>query len=126
MPDRLAELARQRALVQEHLEWLDREIANAARKSSANPADPAPSASFPSTPSVARLPQEHASPAHSDLNTGGTPVLPTDPDAILAQYRVAPATLQKDIRKGCFLYFAVALAVLVLGIGFFYVVIRSR
>ena len=32
MSDRLAELVRQRALVQEHLAWLDREIARAAQK----------------------------------------------------------------------------------------------
>lgn len=41
MPDRLAELKRQRALVAEHLQWLDREIA-AADSSAVTPADPTP------------------------------------------------------------------------------------
>ena len=40
MPDRLAELRRQRALVQEHLAWLEREIAATEKTPSATrPAD---------------------------------------------------------------------------------------
>jgi hypothetical protein len=125
MSDRLAELARQRALVQEHLAWLDREIADAARKSPANPAGPASPASLLPMPNAPQLPQAHESSAGGNLNPGGTPVLPSDPDAILTQYRVAPGALKEDVRKGCFLYFAIALVVLALGVGLLYVVIHS-
>jgi hypothetical protein len=100
MPDRLAELRRQRALIADHLAWLDREIEAAASTSMA--LEPA------------------SQPA--------TPKLPLAPAAILAAVQPAPATtvspesdahthllpehqqanVKQDVRRGCFLYFALA------------------
>jgi hypothetical protein len=89
--DRLAELKRQRALLQEHVAWLDREITAEQIKTSqpANVAAPAPQPS----PAAAANPAPSATP---------------DADALIGQYSSSPESLQSDVRKGCFLYFAIA------------------
>lgn len=75
--------------MQEHLAWLDREIA----------AESGPPAA-PSAPAVAAPP---------------TPPAAADADALIAQYSSSPESLHKDVRKGCLLYFALAsLAVIAL------------
>ncbi len=107
MADRLEELVRQRALVQEHLAWLNREIARAAESARmgvppSGPADPAkPGAEQPCVPPGA--------------------LTPVAADDILARYQVSPATVKRDVRLGCALYFAAALvlvATLVAGLYF--------
>jgi hypothetical protein len=86
MSDRLTELQRQRALVQEHLAWLDREIAAAQGSRRPTPAV------MPVSPAM----QVPVSPS------------PADSEAILSQYRREPGTIKSDTRKGCFLYFVLA------------------
>ena len=112
MADRLAELLRQRALLQEHLAWLDREIAKASN--SASPAltalpilkPPLLAPSIPAPPTtVRRLPLASSAPVIAPAADARA----DDADEILEQYRVAPAALQTDIRKGCLLYFIGAL-----------------
>ncbi len=112
MADRLAELLRQRALLQEHLAWLDREIAKASN--SASPAltalpilkPPLLAPSIPAPPTtVRRLPLAASAPVIAPAADARA----DDADEILEQYRVAPAALQTDIRKGCLLYFIGAL-----------------
>ena len=39
-------------------------------------------------------------------------VLPADAEKILAQYQTEPTSLKSDVKKGCFLYFFLALAAL--------------
>ena len=124
MSDRLRELHRQRALLQDHLAWLDREIANAGENRS-------PASSVPVAPVVSPAPltvapvavTSNPAPAHAP------PPAPLGPlpaaDTILEKYRVAPASLQQDVRKGCFLYFAAAFAVLALGVIALYYALRS-
>lgn len=103
MSDRLSELQRQRALVQEHLAWLEREIAQAT---CTRPSPPAPSeqASVPRTPLPASAPDQ-------------------------AQHQPAPAlaaedpqekagAMAADARRGCLIAFAVGMVLffaLVLG-----------
>ena len=112
MADRLAELLRQRALLQEHLAWLGREIAKASN--SASPAltalpilkPPLLAPSIPAPPTtVRRLPLAASAPVIAPAADARA----DDADEILEQYRVAPAALQTDIRKGCLLYFIGAL-----------------
>lgn len=92
MSDRLAELRRQRQLIQEHLAWLDHEIAAAG---AAPPeAAPEPAAAANNAPAP-KPPVESAAVA-------------AEADALLRQYSSSPESLQKDVRKGCFLYFALA------------------
>lgn len=95
MSDRLSQLHRQRALLQEHLAWLDREIA--AEQPTAQPGTK-PAA--PPASSAAVVP-------------AATEALATD---ILAQYQSDPASVKEDVKKGCFLYFFLAFAVVGIGV----------
>ena len=100
MSDRLAELRRQRALVQEHLAWLEREIAQAERT-------PVEAATFP--PPFAAPAFRATSPVESGL--AAPPVMPAGTEAadqILDKYRVPATSVQSDVRKGCFLYLVAA------------------
>ncbi|MGC4071745.1 MAG: hypothetical protein QM760_04380 [Nibricoccus sp.] len=114
MSDRLNELLRQRAAIQAHLDWLDREIAHA--RSSA----PAPAGSTPTPASSAETPlPSSATTSLTPPEAGGT-----NPDAILAGYQQDPKNIHTDVRKGCLLYFFGAFLVLGLLVASFYFVNR--
>ncbi len=87
MPDRLDDLRRQRALVQEQLAWLDREIASLKQ--------PSP----PSTP-VADAPGSRLVPP------------PVDPAFEVPNYEPDPMSAQRDTRRGCLLLAALVLVLL--------------
>ncbi len=93
MSDRLADLQRQRALAQEQVAWFDREIARETRQVSAT----VPPAAVP----AALKPLASAAIDHTA-------------DEIIAQYQQNPLTTEKDVKKGCYLYFACAMGVVVL------------
>lgn len=100
--DRLKDLQRQRALAQEQLAWLEREI---ARESGLeiSPAPSLPPAPGPQTPAV----------------SPGAPTVAqaaADAEAILAQYRPAPDAVSGNVKRGCYLYFFGALGLLLLGV----------
>jgi len=116
MSDRLAELHRQRLLVQEHLAWLDREIAEASEWSESVP-------SAQPFPRQSREPLASASPvafkpALKSVSASELPRATVTPaaEAILEEYRVAPATVRSDVKKGCLLYVLAAFALLALGV----------
>lgn len=109
VPDRLAELRRQRQLMQEHLAWLDREIAAAGSP----PADPAPIAEPAANPAIS---QPAPTPASG----------PDEADALLRQYTASPESLQKDVRKGCFLYFALASLAVIALVAVLYFALSKR
>ena len=113
MSDRLAELRRQRALAQTRLSGLDREIAAAA----ANADSPADSS-----------PRQEAAPATVAPNSAAGPVPPpaSAADSILERYRTEPGTLQRNVRQGCFLYFAAACVLFGLGVLAMYFLISAR
>lgn len=118
--DRLAELHRQRALLQEHLAWLDREIVEASP-----PTKPSGSGVALPTPAITsaapeRSAREVAIPAPPPSGSG------LAPDTILDEFRVAPDTLRTDVRKGCILYFVGAFAVLALCIMVMYYALSRR
>lgn len=128
MSDRLNELRRQRALVQQHLDWLDDEIASASGASAPTtprPLSPPPSGYLASqAAAIARsapVPTASVS-APSDDN----PVVSATADAILAEYRVAPDSLKTDIRKGCLLYFFGALVLVAAGVTALYFLLSKR
>jgi hypothetical protein len=95
-PDRLTELRRQRALLQQHTDWLDREISRA----SLNATPESPPAVAPPTPDP------------SVTLRAAEPLITADPDAILSQYRSDEGRLKTDVRKGCLLYCLGAFALL--------------
>ncbi|QYM80122.1 hypothetical protein K0B96_05760 [Horticoccus luteus] len=94
-PDRLSELLRQRELAQEHLARLEREIAAAAASAHA-----AAQVSSPASPGV-------------DLTTG-------QPADAFEQDTIDPQVVHRTVRRGCFLYFALALLGLAAALLIFY------
>ena len=108
--DRLTELQRQRALLQEHLAWLEREI---AREGGAR--------TQPPTAPVSHL-------THAPFVTPASRSPAPDPvaarhaaDEIMARYQQPTTDTAKDVKKGCYLYFVFAMGLLILGgIGWYY------
>lgn len=137
MSDRIAELRRQRAVLEEHLAWLDREIAAEARHVPAARVV-APSPITPGLPaaSPART-LSTAAGGDATVATTVTVVAPTlargsvsgaaaSPrhDALLDEYRVRPDAVKNDVRKGCFLYFALAFVLLGIGVTILWFALR--
>jgi hypothetical protein len=117
MSDRLAELRRQRALVQQHLEWLDREIAAAdggAASTGTTLSTPAATAAL--SPPAAPLKPAVETPAQTDEVS----------EQILQEYRVPSESLQQDVRKGCLLYFVAGLTLFALGIVVLYFLVQRE
>lgn len=91
MSDRLAELRRQRTLVQQHLAWLDGEIAAAEK--------------FPA-PAAATLPASTA-PTRASTAPG---IPPADADALLARYAEEERTKPGQVKRGCWIAFLILFA----------------
>lgn len=126
--DRLAQLRRQRALVQEHLAWLEREIAETEKTGAT---EPAPASSGNQTNQDRPAPALSSSAFAAGLTRGRNDALEpaanttdTQAEAVMEEYRVGSDDLQRDVRKGCFLYFAAALALLVAGVAGLYFALR--
>ena len=114
MPDRLQELLHQRAAIQAHLAWLDREIAQLRP----TPSSQSAAATQPLEKKSASLPAPDSPAPLATL-----PPLPpaeADPEAILTRYQQDTANLRTDVRKGCLLYFFGAFALLGFAIALFY------
>ena len=116
MPDRLNELLRQRALIQEHLSWLDRQIITESDGIS-------PLASRSTTSGQSAAGKQLLVSTLLPFTPAGLP----DPaqsnheaDAILADYKKDPQRQQTDVKRGCFLYFLGALAFVSLVVFLFY------
>ena len=123
MSDRLTELFRQRALVAEHLAWLDREIARLGNAPAAHPGQAAPAPSAPAATPAPAIPDalRAAIPATTTPPTGVATDAATPPaEEIPEQYRFSPTTVHQDVRKGCLLYFAAAFVVLGLVVAILY------
>ena len=132
MADRLSELARQRALLSEHLAWLDREIADETVKrliptqpSVPSTSAPVASATAPTAPPVKTTP---VAPSPSESAATGASSSPGADDGreILEQYRVTPTSVKQDVRKGCLLYFAAAFLLLGLVVAILYITIGTH
>ena len=108
MSERLKDLLRQRALAEEQLAALDREI---AREKRATPAPP------PTTPVAATI-----TPSITPAATG--PDSGVDAEAMLAEYRSDPEALNRNVKRGCLLYFFAASGLFALGLLAFYLLHR--
>jgi len=111
MSDRLPDLQRQRALAQEQLAWIDREI---ARETGQAPAPGAPLA--PASAPAARA----ARPAPSDVEAARMA------DEILTRYQQEAASSPAAVKRGCFLYFGLAFVVLAAGVAALYFYSASK
>lgn len=96
-PDRLHELRRQRTLMQEHLAWLDREIAAELGQTEAT------ERATPIDVPVLAPPVAGQIQARADSKT----VMEQEAETAMAEYRIAPQDIQQDVRKGCLIYFAI-------------------
>lgn len=123
MPDRLDELRRQRALIREHLAWLDRQIEEATGGRAESPLPPA-AAPLQENPALASALVAAALKAKSVAPPPESPAVAPDAEAILREYEVPPATLRTDVRKGCFLYFAAALVFVAVTVVILYFALR--
>lgn len=125
MADRLQELLQQRALIREHLEWLDAEIAassgrgmggvGAVSESSLGrvaPAEiPAAVSRKPVLPTIAATPTTIA----TATSLPAVPRAPDDADALLAKLAAEEKTAPIPTKSGCWILFSAVLGLLVLG-----------
>lgn len=127
MSQRLAELQRQRALVAEHLAWLDREIAAAASsetslaQGSARPAVTAAPLPPPTSRDPVLPPRPGNVPSAVPLATGAGDATA---DVILSEYRGSSGSVRDEVRKGCLLYFVLAFLILGLAVSALYIAFR--
>lgn len=113
VPDRLNELLRQRALLEEHLAWLEREIATAsARKDHPAPAAPQVSATAEAAAAVP-APTVPSPIAAVTVIPSSSSRAPIDADALLQRYGQDARTSPADLKKGCWMAFSVVLAAVV-------------
>jgi hypothetical protein len=128
--DRLNDLQRQRALAQEQLAWLEREI---AREIGSSP-PPAPPAVPPPRPAaVAALPPAEApviSSAKSAAVPAAAPTSPapeTDAEALLARFKDESTGTPADAKRGCLVYFSAGMGLLVLAVlAWYFVTVHRR
>jgi hypothetical protein len=107
--DRSDELRRQRDVLRGHLAWLEREIAEEAARH--------PEGALPEPPP--RLVQPHSSVTASDADR--------DAEAILAEFRRSAPAVESQTKRGCILYFALAIVILAaLGGAFVFFYAKAR
>ena len=95
MSDRLKDLQRQRALAEEQLAWLDREIARETGAVAVPVSRPAP------TPLA-------ASPA--------APTPPSHADELIERYAEKEKPVHDQVKQGCLLYLGIAFALVAVGV----------
>lgn len=122
MSDRLAELLRQKKLLQEHLNWLDQEIAQTATSASRGlpsvpeagadaPPAPAPqptptlpepvSPTAPASPAIVAIPEVVAPPPTPVAEPAVKPDAMRMADEIIARYQQEDALRPEDTKRGC-------------------------
>ncbi len=109
MSDRLEALKRQRALAQEQVAWFDREIARETGE----------------MPAVASLLESQP------VTAPPAPTVTAPPNAvadILARYQQEPSgSMAKDARRGCILYFVLAMGLMaIFAIGAYVIYAQTR
>lgn len=99
--DQLDQLRRQRAAIQQHLDWLDGEIARAEGQSRAGGASAGPRKAL----AVPTVGAPAAGPVDSAAAMDGA-------DAVLESYRREAAQSPAEVKRGCWTVFAGALGLL--------------
>jgi len=100
MADRLEELRKQRALVQQHLTWLDHEIAAMTVTRLTLPPFAMRSGTRPPVPGATTAP----------INAPAAGMAVPE----LSEFQVDPDNVQGDTRRGCIIYSALAFVIMVL------------
>lgn len=107
--DRLKELQRQRALAQEQVAWFDREIAK--EQSLAAPAQRVEKPISPASGGGVPSPHESTS--------------PLDAEKLIERYQSGGTSIKSEVKRGCFLYFFAAFALLIVTVIIFYLLWRK-
>lgn len=113
MSDRLNELLRQRALLQEHVAWIEKEIA--ALKVTAPQEESRTAATQLAAPAVAAQGSAAApnSPIAEIKVIPSAPVIsPADAEALIQRYGYDPKSTTADVKRGCWVAFGVAFVLL--------------
>jgi len=118
MSDRLNELRRQRILIQEQLTFVDREIAAEIGRMP----DPPPPASLSTLPQAPVAAAPAPSPIPSAMRTNPGLVA----EEILAHYQPRGGNMAQDVKRGCIIYFAVGMCLLVIGVAGAYLIYSRR
>lgn len=112
--DRLNELLRQRALLQEHLAWLEREISAASEfKEPRTPAGSSTNAAAQGQAAAAPAPSVPSPIAAVTVIPSTSSRAPVDADALLQRYGQDARTSPADLKKGCWMAFSLVLAAVV-------------
>ncbi|HWA27189.1 MAG TPA: hypothetical protein VG734_16150 [Lacunisphaera sp.] len=111
MSERLNDLRRQRAMVQEQLAWLDREISKETGEALTTPAVPLSAAI---TPAPGTAPAPGASGDKPVLSQGE---IDAEADRILAQYRPRAGSSQPNATRGIIYAFLAGLLLLATSFG---------
>lgn len=106
MSERLTELQRQRALIQNHLSWLDREIAAAQGLPIPPQTSPIPNA----TPALSHIAAPVTAPIAKAVETTDE----VEAERIIGRFQQDPNTLKTNTRRGCLTAFALALGLMAL------------
>lgn len=121
MSDRLQELLRQKASLDEQAAWFEREIALERARAGGNPPGAAPvAAPAPAPATTPALATPAAAPAAM------TPALDAEAEAILEQYRAPAQSSRQQLKWGCILYLIGALALVALSVLAIYLHARRR
>lgn len=101
-PDRLAQLLHQRALVSQHLAWLDAEIAANTPGSTPSPASPE-LADRPAATAALELPTSADSPTAPSEQSDAVALANARADEIINRYRTVEALNPADTKRSCLL-----------------------
>jgi len=112
--DRLNDLQRQRALAQEQVAWFDREIARVRGETSGQAPAAAP---FPAAAAPAPIPAPANRPASA---------IDQQADEIIERFKQTEPPLRDHVRRGCFVYFFIAFALVGIALLALYAWHQSR
>lgn len=120
---RLTELRRQRALIQEHLAWLDAEIAAEAKQTvPATVAQPEPPPASPAPASPLAI--SAAASVRSEAAGALAETADAHAEEIMSEYRKPTMDVHRDVRTGCLLYFAAGLILFFAAVAGLYFALR--
>ena len=113
MADRLQELLQQRALIKEHLAWIEGEITAASGRPLASPmAAIAPSSPPPESPTPALPLAPRPAPSTFPATVVSPPQARDEHDALIARLAAAEEKPPMPTKRGCWIFFAVTIVAL--------------
>jgi hypothetical protein len=107
MDDPSGELRRQRELIAAHLRWLDEQIART----------PGPPPIHPVIPAASPIPAGPPTPPLGQTRTPPVSVVEQAPNPEIAIPEIDPGSVRNEVRRGCFIYVAIASLLLIVSVA---------